>query len=124
LSGYSRQRQPEEISLFVDTYLRLNAQEQQEFQTELDTIEPVDREEIMQLTTSWMEQGLAQGRQEEAQSIILRQLIRRVGAVSEDVRSQIDRLSLPQMESLAEALLDFEEIADLSQWLQENQPVS
>jgi Domain of unknown function (DUF4351)/Putative transposase, YhgA-like len=54
-------------------------------------------------------------------SLILRLLPRRVGELSEPVRSQIDALSVPQLEALAEALLDFEAIADLETWLQAHQ---
>jgi hypothetical protein len=49
------------ISGFVDTYLRLNQQEERAFQEELGKIEPSQREGIMQIVTSWMEQGIEQG---------------------------------------------------------------
>jgi predicted transposase/invertase (TIGR01784 family) len=52
------------ISGFVDTYLRLNLQEEQVFQVEVGTLEETEREEIMQIVTSWMEQGIAEGRAE------------------------------------------------------------
>ncbi|NJM67017.1 MAG: Rpn family recombination-promoting nuclease/putative transposase [Acaryochloris sp. RU_4_1] len=57
---------------------------------------------------------------EEAQSLILRLLIRRIGDISPDLQSQIQSLSLDQLEALGEALLDFSEPADLVKWLQEN----
>jgi hypothetical protein len=50
------------ISGFVDTYLRLNVSEQAKFQEEIARIETVqEQEEVMQITTSWMEEGLEQG---------------------------------------------------------------
>src|SRR5205085_2937430 len=49
------------ISGFVDTYLRLTAEEQRQFQVELGTVEPEEREVVMQIVTSWMEEGLKQG---------------------------------------------------------------
>ncbi|WP_299414851.1 Rpn family recombination-promoting nuclease/putative transposase [Acaryochloris sp. IP29b_bin.148] len=58
--------------------------------------------------------------QEGEQSLILRQLSRRIGDVSPEMRSQIQSLSLDQIEALGEALLDFAEPADLVSWLQEN----
>jgi hypothetical protein len=39
----------------------------------------------------------------------------------QSVTSQIETLSLVQLEVLGEALLDFQSIADLGNWLQENQ---
>lgn len=58
--------------------------------------------------------------QEGEQSLILRQLTRRIGEVSPEMRSQIQSQSLDQIESLGEALLDFSEPADLVEWLQEH----
>jgi hypothetical protein len=48
---------------------------------------------------------------------VLRQLTRRVGELPQNVRSQINNLSLEQLENLSEALLDFSAIADLEVWL-------
>jgi predicted transposase/invertase (TIGR01784 family) len=109
------------ISGFVDTYLRLNSQEEQAFQAAVGTLENIERDNIMQIVTSWMEQGIAEGRTEgrteEAQLLILRQLSRRIGAVSPEERSHIQALSLTQLESLGEALLDFSSSNDLDNWL-------
>jgi predicted transposase YdaD len=59
-------------------------------------------------------------RQEEGRSLVLRQLNRRVGEVSEAARSHIETLSLEQIEALADALLDFSVVEDLTNWLEEN----
>jgi predicted transposase YdaD len=56
-------------------------------------------------------------RQEEAQSLILRQLMRRIGELNPVVLQQIKYLSLAQLESLGEALLDFTGADDLGEWL-------
>lgn len=82
----------------------------------------------MQIVTSWMEQGIAQGekqgeergRTEEARSLILRQLSQRVGALSSVMAQQIQGLSLVQLESLGEALLDFTGADGLVAWMQRN----
>ena len=52
------------ISGFVDTYLRLTAEEQTQFQVELRAAAPEEQEVVMQIVTSWMEEGLEQGRQQ------------------------------------------------------------
>lgn len=70
-----------------------------------------------------LQEGRQEGRQEgalrEGQSLILRQLNCRLGEVSPSVQTQIQVLSLDQLEALGEALLDFSELADLVRWLQE-----
>ena len=109
------------ISGFVDTYLRLNTQEEQVFQGEVGKLETSEQEQIMQITTTWMEQGIEQGieqgmRQGE-RSLVLRLLARRVGDLPEGVRSQVELFSLHQIEALGEALLDFTNLSDLEQWL-------
>jgi hypothetical protein len=47
------------ISSFVDTYLRLNETEEKVFQTEIaKIITTTEQEQVMELTTSWMERGI------------------------------------------------------------------
>lgn len=41
------------ISGFVDTYLRLDTTEEQVFQAAIDTMGLTEREEIMEIVTSW-----------------------------------------------------------------------
>jgi hypothetical protein len=76
------------------------------------------------------ERGKQEGRQEGEQALVLRLLQKRVGELPQEVREQIQGLSLEQLEALSEALLDFnaisqgetaEPIADLLNWLQANQ---
>jgi predicted transposase YdaD len=67
------------------------------------------------------DEGRDQGREEEARSLILRQLSRRFGEIPPQAQTQIEQLNLEQMESLAEALLDFSAIADLLSWLKQQQ---
>lgn len=64
--------------------------------------------------------GEERGRQEEATSLVLRQLARRLQQVlPEEMRSRISALPLAQLEALGEALLDFSTMADLEAWLAE-----
>ena len=60
------------------------------------------------------------GALKEAQALILRQLMRRIGSLAPDMQAQVQTLSLTQLESLSEALLDFAEAGDLVQWLEGN----
>ncbi|WAN69880.1 DUF4351 domain-containing protein [Moorena producens JHB] len=58
-----------------------------------------------------------EGRQEGEQSLILRLLLRRLGEVSPEMRTQVQALSLAQLEALGEALLDFTKPEDLDEWM-------
>ena len=61
---------------------------------------------------------LQEGRQEGETLLVLRLLTRRFGTLSLELRSQIQQLSIEQLEELGEALLDFSSIRDLTDWLQ------
>jgi predicted transposase/invertase (TIGR01784 family) len=63
------------------------------------------------------QRGEQTGALREAQSLILRQLTCRIGKIPSTLRSQVQSLSLPQLESLGEALLDFTSADDLKGWL-------
>jgi predicted transposase YdaD len=73
----------------------------------------------------WYQEIRQEGRQEgeqsgalkEGQSLILRLLARRIGEVSPERQSQVQALSLTQLEVLGEALLDFSGPTDLDEWL-------
>ena len=109
------------ISGFIDTYLRLNVEEERQFLLELSRIEPVERQVVMEIVTSWMqqgiEQGLQQGRQEGELALIMRLLNRRLDGVAPEVEERIQSLSINQLEDLGEALLDFSDASDLAAWL-------
>jgi Domain of unknown function (DUF4351) len=62
--------------------------------------------------------GGEEGAIRQAQSMLLRQLTRKIGAMSNQTLDQINALSIKQMESLSEALLDFSAIDDLTTWLE------
>lgn len=64
--------------------------------------------------------GIIKGKLEGEQTLILRQLTRRIGSVAPEVRSQVQALTLVQLEFLGEALLDFSETGDLVTWLSNN----
>jgi hypothetical protein len=61
--------------------------------------------------------GVERGRVEEGRSLIIRLLTRKLGQINSEVIAKIDRLNLAQIESLGDALLDFDRIEDLQLWL-------
>jgi hypothetical protein len=120
-SGYSR---TDVLNLFrfIDWSIMLPSRLKQLFWDELRVYE---EERRMPYITSveeigferGIEQGIERGRQEEGRSLILRLLNRRVGSMPEEVQSQVEALSLSQLEALGEALLDFTSLADLQDCL-------
>ena len=89
-----------------------------------DLIQHLFREEIMQESVIYQDilqkgeqRGLQRGKQEEALALIMRQLARRLGAIAPQLEDQIRGLSVPQLEDLGEALLDFSSETDLTSWL-------
>ena len=66
------------------------------------------------------EEGIEEGEARGERAIVLRLLNRRLGTVPPELAAQIEELLLPQVEALADALLDFSVEADLIAWLQTN----
>jgi predicted transposase YdaD len=91
---------------------------EREFWQELQTFE--EERKVTYVTNAerfGFERGIQTGRQEGELALILRQLTRRFDRLPESLQSQIEALSLPQLESLGDALLDFTSLADLQEWL-------
>ncbi len=105
------------ISGFVDSYLNLNLQEESIFQSELSKMKLEEKEQIMQITTSWEEKGQIKGRLEEKLNITLRLLKRKLGTLEGDITERIESLEPTQLDSLTEDLLDFQSVDDLLNWL-------
>jgi predicted transposase/invertase (TIGR01784 family) len=89
-------------------------------------IETDDRELVMRLAPLYQEdrekarqEGRQQGQQLGEQQIILRLLNRRFGGLGLSVIEQIQGLSIDELESLGDVLLDFSEVGDLEVWLRE-----
>ena len=110
------------LSGFVDTYLNLNQSEVVEFDREVASIKKeTEKEQVMQIVTSWMEQGIEQGIEQGEQKAtlksVLRVLHRRVGELDADVNERLQLLSVSQLEDLLDAALDFSQMEDLTGWL-------
>nr|WP_245894375.1 DUF2887 domain-containing protein [Chamaesiphon polymorphus] len=54
------------------------------------------------------------------QILVLKQLTRKLGNISPEVRARVTSLTIEQLESLGEDLLDFTSIDNLEQWLSQN----
>ncbi|MEH2349345.1 MAG: Rpn family recombination-promoting nuclease/putative transposase [Nostoc sp.] len=73
---------------------------------------------ILEAKQEGREEGKVVGREEGERTIVLRLLNRRVGHIPDALLSQIQGLSVEQLEALGDALLDFSTLADLQRWLQ------
>ena len=114
------------ISVFVESYLKLNAEQEQKYQRVLQQMAPTEKEAVMELTNSWILEGERKGRVEGERkgrvegelSLVLRLLRRVLGSLEPKLETQIRSLQLEKIEELSDALLDFKSSEDLSQWLQ------
>ncbi|MEI8376320.1 MAG: DUF4351 domain-containing protein, partial [Planctomycetota bacterium] len=105
----------------VDSYLELTMEEEEQLGEELQELTPPERNNVMEIVTSWMKRGLEQGRQEgldHERKLVLRQLRKRLGDLDPAVKAQIELLSADRLEQLGEALLDFNTRSELDIWLQ------
>jgi predicted transposase YdaD len=94
---------------------------EQEFWREIRQLEEETRMPyITSVERLGIEQGIEQGMQRGEATLVLRLLNRRFGQVTTSVEKQIRQLSVKQLEDLGEALLDFENEADLLHWLSQN----
>ncbi|MBD2600988.1 DUF4351 domain-containing protein [Microcystis viridis FACHB-1342] len=73
-----------------------------------------DREQAVQ---EGVQQGIQQGRQQGETYLLLRQLQRRFGEIPQNLEETIRNLPVEQLEDLGLALLDFNTLTDLDNWL-------
>lgn len=54
-------------------------------------------------------------------SLIMRQMVRRLGTIEPEIENRIRQLSVQQLENLGDTVLDFTNLSDVTAWLQINQ---
>jgi predicted transposase YdaD len=67
-----------------------------------------------------IQQGMQQGVQQGEANLTIRLLKRRCGNLTAIQEQKVRSLSISQLESLGEALLDFPNMSDWENWLQDN----
>ena len=70
--------------------------------------------------TRYYQDAIQEGRQEGQADLILHLLTRKFGGLSENLQLRITQLSVAQLEMLAEAIFDFDNVAELDRWIQQN----
>jgi hypothetical protein len=103
------------LSGFVDTYLKLTAREEKQFNAALRKLPQQEREATMEIVTSWMQQGLQHERE-----FVFRLLEQRVGKLSLRIRARVGKLSREKLEKLGLESQGFTRPADLNRWLREH----
>ncbi len=83
----------------------------------LEKIQAAEARGTQQGIQQGMQQGIQQGRQVGELAIVMKQLQRCFGNLSEEIREKIAGLSVERLEVLAEELLDFATVEDLENWL-------
>ncbi|WP_313951819.1 DUF4351 domain-containing protein [Nostoc sp. FACHB-110] len=104
-------RQKPEISAYTQIFAGLKYKK--------DLIRQLFREDMMRESVIYQEilaEGEQRGRLQGERLLIFRLLNRRVGQLPLALIGRIETLSLEELENLAEALLDFQGIADLENW--------
>ena len=122
---------------FFLSYAQLTIEETGQLQEELGKVKPDSlKEVVMNLTNPFielgkkqgleqglqqgLEQGLELGLQQGQAELVIRQLARLSGTISNSQEKAIRSLPLDKVEALGEALLDFTSPADLTRWLRNN----
>lgn len=124
---------PENQAVSEANQILESATNKEEFNLRLDLVEAILVNKFPQLTIEQIqkminlrEADITQTRfyQQVVQitevNMVIRLLTVRCGNLSEELQAQVRSLSIPQLESLGEALLDFQDISDLENWLQSN----
>lgn len=114
--GYDRETIVD-LFTFIDWVMVLPDEMEIKFEAELSEFEKVQR---MEYVTSIERRGIEQGKKTGQENVILRQLNRRLGKVDSYLENNIRALDTAALEALAEALLDFQSINDLTLWFTNN----
>jgi hypothetical protein len=99
------------IGGFLDTYLRLNAEEEETLRREMNVLDAVEKETVMQITTSWERKG--------KRDLLVKMLRHRFGELALELEGSIDALADERIDDFAQALLSFSSIADARAWLEQ-----
>jgi predicted transposase/invertase (TIGR01784 family) len=86
---------------------------------EENIIKQILRRDIMRESVTYqaiLREGRQEGRKEGLVAIVLRLLTHKFGTLPPKLHTRITRLHIPRLESLAEAILDFQSLADLELW--------
>ncbi len=106
------------VSGFVDSYLVLDQAEAARFQEELEKIDPPEKEEVMEIMTSWKREGIQQGIQQGKVNLLRLLLSQRLGSpLGPELEERLAKLPESSLDELTLAVRDFNDTDDLTAWL-------
>ncbi|QOV87358.1 DUF4351 domain-containing protein [Humisphaera borealis] len=117
------------IREFMDSYLRLSAAEMGVYNRELKSIDPPEREAVMEVINEWEAlgeargialgeaRGIAMGEARGKADLVLGLLRQRFGAVPDELRQHVTSLSSSKLQEFGEAVLGFSSAADAKAWI-------
>ncbi|NET61487.1 MAG: flagellar assembly protein H [Symploca sp. SIO2E6] len=108
------QEKMELISGFVGTYLRLNEEEEEQFEQALESMELKTKERVMQFFTDWEEKGIQKGQITKGQEDILRVLEVRFKDIPLKLRELMERID--NLERLGNLLTQAVTVASLEEF--------
>lgn len=110
-------------SILVNKFTQLTLEEIQKMLNlkEADITQTRFYQEVLEIGEK---KGLQQGMQQGEANLTIRLLKRRCGNLTAIQEQKVRSLSISQLESLGEALLDFQNMSDLENWLQDNRRLS
>jgi hypothetical protein len=111
--GYNAQ-EVRQLFALIDWMMHLRPDLEERFRVELSSLE---EERRMPYVTSIERLAQAQGEARGMASVVLAQLSEVCGRLSEEEQLRVRSLSTDQLDELAKALLQFESLADLKNWL-------
>lgn len=89
-----------------------------------ETIQDLFREDLLEDSSFYqfilqkgMKEGVKQGRQEGRQEAVLMMLRQKIGTIAAETEEKIYNLSFTQLQALMEAMPNFQEQQDLTEWL-------
>ena len=110
-------------SILVNKFTQLTLEEIQKMLNlkEADITQTRFYQEVLEIGEK---KGLQQGVQQGEANLTIRLLKRRCGNLTAIQEQKVRSLSISQLESLGEGLLDFQNMSDLENWLQDNRRLS
>ncbi|MTJ41010.1 DUF2887 domain-containing protein [Dolichospermum sp. UHCC 0406] len=110
-------------SILVNKFTQLTLEEIQKMLNlkEADVTQTRFYQEVLEIGEK---KGLQQGLQQGEANLTIRQLKRRCGNLTAIQEQKVRSLSISQLESLGEGLLDFQSMSDLENWFQDNRRLS
>ena len=109
------------IANFMDAYLKLTAEEMQQYERKYSAETTQEEKATMELLPhtryAGRMEGLQEGLQAGKEELVIGLINRRFGSAPPQITERLDGLSAEELNALGLALLDFRSVADLENWL-------